>query len=171
MIDRPNLIQIFLFVQCINTLEFFYIAYEDRAHTHSFQMDAHSALNLVLMLILLVLLYGQYADTIKVSQNGEQFSGNYSPSAPSWPDAVQPHAGGSLRSDSTGSQALYPEEFVHAPSVYSSMPVESDTDSSSKYTRPFQETCLGQSGGEGCPPGQKLTCMLTPHNQRVCSWK
>jgi len=55
-------------------------------------------------------------------------------------------------------------------SVYSSLPPQSNIDTSWKYTTPYQHTCL-----EGCPDkcqkGQEFVCRLTPHNQRVCKWQ
>ena len=136
-------------------------------------MDAHSALNLVLILILLVLLCCQYTSTkaAAATQSEEQFSDSNNTAASQHFTPVQPHDSSSLQSDRVADSTLQPDAFVHPPSVYSSMPAESDGDGSWKYTRPYQEACLGQCSSGGCSPGQKLTCVLTPHNQRVCSWK
>ena len=65
---------------------------------------------------------------------------------------------------------MAPAPFVHEPSVYSSMPPQQATDASWQYSVPYQEACLGGCN-DACTKGQKFTCVLTPHNQRICSWK
>lgn len=122
-------------------------------------MDTHTALNLVLILVLVALLCCQYKLFPGQTSESEQFC---SPGASTLYAPYTPH-------ERVGVHR--PEPFVHPPSVYSSLPAESEKDASWKYTMPYQETCLGQCNSGSCTNGQKLTCVLTPHNQRVCSWK
>jgi hypothetical protein len=124
-------------------------------------MDGFTSINTVLIVILFGLLYYQY-DTQR--QHSENFCG----------ELVTPHEAASLRTTvAAAGSTVSPAAFVHPPSVYSSLPPESHKDASWKYTMPYQEACLGscQRANGQCERGQKLTCVLTPHNQRVCSWK
>ena len=54
-------------------------------------------------------------------------------------------------------------------SVFSSAPDEAEFNSAWIYAIPFQSTCTGV-GNKCCPKGQQFTCVLTPHNQRRCTW-
>lgn len=52
-------------------------------------------------------------------------------------------------------------------SVFSSLPASAKVNSGAKYVAPFQTACANVGP---CQKGQRYTCVLTPHNQRLCSW-
>lgn len=64
-----------------------------------------------------------------------------------------------------------PASFPGGPSVFSSLPPQNRFNAAWKYSAPFQSACLSPSCTSGCGQGQKITCNLTPHNQRSCFWR
>jgi hypothetical protein len=52
-------------------------------------------------------------------------------------------------------------------SVFSSLPASAKVNSGAKYAAPFQTACTNVGP---CQKGHRYTCVLTPHNQRRCSW-
>ena len=64
--------------------------------------------------------------------------------------------------------------FDETPSVFSSLPPQSQHNAAWRYLAPYQSACLApdrrRAGGTGGKGSQCITCSITPHNQRYCQW-
>jgi len=57
---------------------------------------------------------------------------------------------------------------THEPSVFSSFPKEKNRDNGYNYGTPLVNSCLSRNKNGDCD--QEYTCVLTPHNERICHW-
>lgn len=70
----------------------------------------------------------------------------------------------------TLSDAKGPFQSSSEPSVSSSFPYQPRGYPKKYWTTPFQSACMTGPDPSKCEPKDMYTCVLTPHNQYMCSW-
>ena len=112
-------------------------------------MSSNTVLNVVLIVLLVVISY------FHIARGLEYFR-------------CTSFAAGDIRRD----MRSQPAPLLHsAPSVFSSLPPQSQSNAAWRYLAPYQSACLaGKGKGKGKGKGQCITCGITPHNQRYCQW-